>query len=209
MGPRECRHRRAAARVQAFNERKDALPRTASGRAVRPSAAVRAAWREVRLARTRPAVGRRGATFLALLLAETRDNFGPEGPYGPVARWTTTMRLDRGGAVVHRQASGWTTVPAVAIESAREMGATLGDFRRSLRQGTYGVRLRDGRSLDETRETLVHEVLHVLDSDAHIEGYHGRLWQKRLARMLRLFPPTQLAPRRAGRGGAVARRSGT
>ncbi len=186
--PRVCRHRRATRQIAAVNERLGRLPRTRSQLALRPPAEVRAAWREVRLAGTRPSLARRGRRFIEALLAYSRDDLDEERA---ARRYRRTYTVKDGRVTVHRQAGGLTDIPKIVVE---KRPGIWGEYRRHLLRGVYEINLNpEHATLDDMRETLVHEVLHLLDAEAHVSaGDHGRLWQQRLDRMLRLFPPTSL-----------------
>lgn len=163
-------------------------PRTRLGFVLRPSAPLRAAWRDVRAARTRPALVRRGQAWLEALMAEVRDeDTRPEA-------WSQYATLKDGHFEVHRHRGGMTGVPVIALDP-RMGGSFHGEYSRSLWKGVHQIRLNpepnhDGDRLDEIRRTLVHEALHCIDGDTHVDDEaHGRRWSARLARMEVLFPP--------------------
>lgn len=177
-----CRHRRLKARVNRFNERMESRVRTQRQRAYRPSAAVKAAWREVRRARTRPAIARRGEKWVALMLAETTDATEKD-------HWT--RRISPRTGQVHKHRTNWTVPVTVTIDPLDSL--TMGTYRAGILHGNPRIRLRAGMTTFETRDTLVHEALHLLDHRASLEDHgHDRRWRARLAQMLKWFPPDEL-----------------
>jgi len=158
-----------------------------------PSPEVRRLWSEVRRAKTRPAIIRRSQRFLDALLEQTRDGVGPDGQ----TRWTKKMRIRDGRVEVRRHSGGRTGVPEIRDDSAKMGESLLGQYRSSLLEGSYEVRLNSRvLSPTELRATVVHEILHVLDAEASVDhDFHGRLWKRRLGRMFDLFPPTPFGVR--------------
>lgn len=181
--PHNCRHHRARAVIRAWEVRVGSKVRTQAQRVYRPSAKVRRLWRAIRSAKTRPAIERRAQGWLDAMLAETRD-----GDYD-AGRMTKHPYIDRrtGRIAWMRHVGGPTGTPKV--ERVDLGGGLMGDFRRSWVHNRYGIRLAHRLKPDELRETLVHEALHVLDSEADLtDKGHGSLWRKRLAHMESLFP---------------------
>jgi hypothetical protein len=196
-----CNCREADARAAAVTRVKDRLwttPRTASQRSLSLTPTLRAAWTAVRRAKTRPALLRRGQRFIEALLAHTRDlDMSAEGG------WQTYV--DSSGRV-GRMKAPVSFVPELRFEA---LSACHGIYRRALGRGVHEIILDPQRPepgvppLDSLRETLVHEVLHLLDAEAMIGGgSHDRhedrpYWERRLARMLALFPPSAYGTRAA------------
>jgi hypothetical protein len=181
---KNCVHERDAAKVAKAVTRMEGRPRTRGGRVLNPPTTVKRLWREVRRARTRPAVARRGAKFLAALLAYSRA----EAP--------SDLRIYelRGGRATSKPVigGGITSPPRVRLDD--KMSARLwGEYRRALLQGRYEIALNpDAPSCDHLRATLIHEIQHVLDDDLRMKRYHDVMWEKRLAALAKMFPPEAL-----------------
>jgi hypothetical protein len=208
---RRCVHLREAdaqtAAVIRVKARLWTTPRTASQRALALTPEVRAAWTAVRRAKTRPALQRRGQRFIEVLLATTRDlDMSADGG------WQT--HIDSSGRV-GRMRAVCDSMPALRFEA---LAASHGIYRRALFRGVHEIvldpqRPEPGRPLlDSLRDTLVHEVLHLLDAEAMVGGdshdrYEDRpYWDRRLARMLAMFPPSAYGTRSAPPSGPKPRR---
>lgn len=180
-----CVHDRDAARVRVAAERMEGRPRTRGGRVLSPPASVRETWREVRRAKTKPAVARRGAKFIRELLAYSRDE-------------RSRLRIhsiDRHGRATSKPVYGGGMISLPSVKLDPSMGGHVwGEFRRAILQGRYDIRLNPiAPSCDHLRATLIHEVQHLLDDDLRIsDGGHGRLWEARLAKLKAMFPPREL-----------------
>jgi hypothetical protein len=181
--PRRCQHVRNRNAIRKFEQRIGARVRTQSQRVFRPSSATKALWREIRAAKTRPAIERRAQAWLDSLLSDTRDGDFEAG------RHTKRVYVGHEGkVVVSSHVSTYHSTPTV--ERVPLTGGLLGDFRRSFIHNRYGVRLASHLAPEELRRTLVHEALHVVDSEADVDDHnHGMLWRKRLAEMERHFSP--------------------
>lgn len=190
--PRErrvCVHDRAVQRFTQWQEKYASVPRTRSGHVFRVTPAMRAAWREVRRAKTKPSIVRRAQTFVDAVLAASRDDVDRSKG----VRWRYERRLVKGKLEVHKSSGGFTGTPRVVL--SKLMTYEYGVFRSGF--GTHGFRYEiaisaDVPDRDHMRETIVHELLHVLDHDAHIDDGHGSRWAKRLARMQTLFKSSEL-----------------
>lgn len=183
---RNCVHRRTTAKWEAWHERYASRPRTRSGLILSPPTTVRAAWREVRRAKRRDSLLRRAQVFLDALLTYSRDD-GPQ-PDGS-HRYRTIWKLRNGQ--LHKSLSSGGSVGKPTLRY-QKMAGLWGEYRRSLMRTQYEIALNPEAELDHLRGTLVHEVLHALDDEAHNDAgnSHDRLWRARLAEMYRLFPPT-------------------
>lgn len=183
---KECTHERAAARVAQATQRMEARPRTRTGRVLSPPGSVKALWREVRRAKTRPAVARRGAKFVAALLAYSRA----EPPTNRLV-----YRLDSRGKVATKPINGGGMVSPPGVTLDDKMASWLwGEYRRAILRGKYEIALNPAApSCDHLRATLIHEVQHLLDDDLRLKDQsHGAHWNARLAALAKMFPPEAL-----------------
>lgn len=164
-------------------------PRSQMLRVLRPSPRTRAAWMSVRRAKRLDSFQRRGQEFLYALRVDLDDV--PRGESGP-------RRLIRRKGRVSVANGLWRTgAPTLHLVDRFHL---LGRYRRSLTEGhtitiathTFRNRQHVRISLDEMRETFIHEVQHWLDSTNEIDDeHHGRRWHKRLAELGRIFPAGQ------------------
>jgi hypothetical protein len=194
---RKCKHERAHEKVSKWKRSKWSVPRMQSGRKLSLTPEIRRAWREVRKAKTRPNLLRKTEMFIELLLAHAQDTVGPDGK---VVRWQRSLKLSRDGKRVEESkvaGGGFSKLPISVTDSGPSN--RYGIFRRGFSCG-IGIEIHASRELhpDATsiRVTLVHEILHALDSLAGLrDSGHDLLWRSRLKRAYELFPPTPLMVR--------------
>jgi hypothetical protein len=193
----EARARRQRARdetrYEAWVDRIALRPMTATHRSLPLTRELRAAWANVRRAKTAPAIARRGQVFVDLILATARDQdrLGPDG-------WQVKLVWRDGTLEERRHRGGYRTTPTVSLAPLGR--GTLGMFRRGLRSG-YDIRLDPAKATgpdryDQLRKTLIHETMHALDAETGVpDAGHDYRWDRRLAVLETMFPPSAYGTR--------------
>jgi hypothetical protein len=187
----DCKHVRVATKVLDYHERLGSHPRRQSGARLAPTREVFHLWADCRKASTRPALERRATKWLQELQAMAND-----------ARIGST--LDAAGITKTREGhvykrGGQMTYPTIKLRFVLTLPGAHGIWKKHLLNGVYDIEIADGfapdgkrRGLNELRDTIVHEALHMLDDmSGQADAGHDRLWDKRLARMKELFPGAQ------------------
>lgn len=179
--PVKCTHRRALRKVATFKEIHYTAPRCASGHVLGLTSELRSTWGACRRAKTRPALVRRAALWVAALETESQRRDG-------YSKW-----IDGYGTVRESR----TRIGVPKLITADSHYGTLGTYHWSLMDGKHSITVALDQPLDEVRETLIHEALHFLDQIAGLGASgHDCYWHQRLARMRAMFPVTAWGTRR-------------
>lgn len=200
--PARCKCQRLRDQMTDFKDRYWLTPRLAGMMKLRPTRELSKLWRSVRMAKTKQSVVRRAQKFVDALAAHSRQSNYAPGSRQVITHWTMSPKLtDDGRFEIRKHAGGWCGAPKVIL---KQLFAAHGTFARSLVHGEYAIYL-DPRNtaknhgavpLDNLRGTLIHEVLHLVDSlcDVDCEGHNHR-WAARLSVMEKMFTPYERKPK--------------
>lgn len=179
------RRARNAAEVRRFNERLGSKPRTCLGRAVTATPELRQLWNDVRRAKRADAVIRRGQKFYDALWEEAFDR-GREG-------WTVRKILRADGSIDERLNRTTQRASAEISQFDAKDSSLFGHWQSGgFERQTIKLNVAAHADVTDLRRTLLHEILHSLDSLAKLDDDgHGRLWKQRLLKLEQIFPPRQ------------------
>lgn len=174
-----CKHERAKKQKSRFKETYYTKVRKSNGRVFYRDPDARKAWDEVRKAKQRPTLARRAEKWFQEIYRISQEGVEDSMP--------KEVTVD--GEVVESRHYYHLPPELLFVDRPYIHRSVLGEYRRKYGRRKITVALR--QDLDYVRETIIHEVLHMLDSMANIDDErHGKYWKMRLDKFRKMFPIT-------------------